>query len=77
MTENVISDEGILNGYEWGVCGIGYSLEDKDIMKQKIEEFYNNSSPGNEYFESRKKVENELKNFLEMIIWIYLEEFLK
>ena len=34
-------------------------------MKQKIEEFYNNSSPEKEYFETRKKVENEFKNFFQ------------
>jgi len=30
-------------------------------MKKKIEEFYNNTSGENKYFELRKKVENELK----------------
>ena len=45
MTEDVISDEWILNGFEWGACDLGYSLDLENVMKQKIEEFYNNSSP--------------------------------
>jgi len=65
MTEDVISDEWILNGFEWGACDLGYSLDLENVMKQKIEEFYNNSSGEMKYFETRKKVENELKNFFQ------------
>ena len=46
-----------------GSMCIGYSLDLENIMKQKIEEFYNNTSTENDFFETRKKVENKLKNF--------------
>ena len=56
MTEDVISDEGILNAFECVIYDYGYDMLKMYDVEKTIKEFYSKTLEENKYYEDRKKI---------------------